>query len=115
MAIPISCTSAHKGYKLEEDTNVNLQRMVEKRATIQQVISKFGSPTFINSPINDTICYIDADGKKVAFNRFFRPSYQFVCVIFDENQTAKELKQMSLTKIEKSRMVRYDTSFEQPL
>ena len=79
-----SCTPIHRGYKFEDDDAVTLQQMVEKKANINQIINKFGSPRFINSPINDTLCYIDADGKKVAFNRFFKPNYQFMCVFFNE-------------------------------
>ena len=111
---PIGCISSHKGYKIEDDMSINLQRMVSNRATVHEIINKFGSPTFINNPINDTFCYIDANDKKVAFNRFYKPNYQFICVVF-EQERAKELKQMSLTKIKKTKMVKYDTSFEKPL
>jgi hypothetical protein len=110
-----SCTPMHRGYKFEDDDAVTLQQMVDKKANINQIINKFGSPSFINSPINDTLCYIDADGKKVAFNRFFKPNYQFMCVFFNEKQIATELKIMSLTKIKKTKMVEYNTSFNKPL
>ena len=91
-----------------------IQQLVSQKANINQIINKLGSPSFVNSPINDTLCYIDANGKKVAFNRFYRPNYQFLCIIF-ENQIAKEIKQASLSQIKKTKMIKFDTSFEKPL
>ena len=109
-----ACSSVHKGYKVEEDDKMIIQQLVSQKANINQIINKLGSPSFVNSPINDTLCYIDANGKKVAFNRFYRPNYQFLCIIF-ENQIAKEIKQASLSQIKKTKMIKFDTSFEKPL
>ena len=108
------CSKVHKGYKFETNDAMTIQQMVSQGANINQIINKFGSPSFVNSPINDTICYIDANGKKVAFNRFYKPTYQFLCIVF-ENQIAKEIKQMSLTNIQTAKMISYDIKFDKPL
>jgi len=91
-----------------------MRQMVAQKATIQQIIDKFGSPSFINSPVNDTICYVEANGKKVAFNRFYAPTYQFACITF-ENDVAKDIQIKSISSIQKQKMVKYNTSFEKPL
>ncbi len=114
LCITSGCLPVHRGYKFEEDDIENIQDAVSKNLTMKEIIEKFGSPSFINSPMNDIICYIDADGKRVSFNRFYRPNYQFVCIKF-ENQIAKEIKQMSITKIQKTKMVKYNTIFTKPV
>ena len=93
-----NCTPVHKGYKIEEGQKEKMQSMVDKKYTLNQVINEFGSPTFVNSPINDTICYVEGEGKKVAFNRFYRPTYRFLCISF-ENNIAQKLENMTLNKI----------------
>lgn len=108
------CLSVHRGYKFEENDEIDIKTAVEKKLTMTEIIDKFGSPSFINHPMNDIICYIDAEGKRVSFNRFFKPNYQFMCIFF-ENQVAKELKQMSLTRIKKTKMTKYNTSFKKPI
>ena len=109
-----SCSSVHRGYKFEDGDALTMRQMVEQKATIQQIINKFGSPSFINSPVNDTICYVEANGKKVAFNRFYAPTYQFACITF-ENDVAKDIQIKSISSIKKQKMVKYNTSFEKPL
>ena len=110
-----NCEKVHKGYKFYDNDKEKMEKMVEDHSTIQEIINEFGSPSFVNSPINDMICYIDAEGKKVAFNRFYSPTYHFMCIVFDEEKKAKELKKQSLTKIKKSKMVKFDTNFQKPL
>ena len=109
-----SCTPVQHGYKIDDDMPSKLQKMVDEKANINQIIMAFGSPSFANSPINDTICYVEANGKKIAFNRFYKPTYRFLCVIF-ENQIAKETKSWTLAKIEKMKMTNYNFKLEKPL
>ena len=109
-----SCSSVHRGYKFEDGDTLTMRQMVLQKSTIQQIMNKFGSPSFINAPINDTICYVEANGKKIAFNRFYAPTYQFACITF-ENDVAKDLQIKSISSIKKQKMVKYDTSFNKPL
>lgn len=109
-----SCTNIHHGYKFEKDDDLTIQKMVENKVTISEIVNKFGSPTFINNPINDTICYIGGDGKRMALSRFYKPTYHYVCIVF-ENGRAKALQNKTIEKINKEKMVNYDISFEKPL
>ena len=109
-----SCSPVQHGYKIEDDMPSKIQKMVDEKANINQIIMTFGSPSFANSPINDTICYVEANGKKIAFNRFYKPTYKFLCIIF-ENQIAKETKSWTLAKIEKMKMTNYNFKLEKPL
>ncbi|GEM_PF-2852590 len=109
-----TCTPVQHGYKIEDDMPTRLQKMVEEKANINQIIATFGSPSFANSPMNDTICYVEANGKKIAFNRFYKPTYKFLCVVF-ENQIAKEVSSWTLAKVEKKKMINYSFEPEKPL
>ena len=109
-----SCYSVHRGYKFEDGDTLTMRQMVEQKATIQQIIDNFGAPSFINAPMNDTICYVEANGKKIAFNRFYAPTYQFACITF-ENDVAKDIQIKSISSIKKQKMVKYNTNFEKPL
>lgn len=88
--------------------------MVDKHATMTEILEKFGSPSFVNSPINDTICYVEANGKKIAFNRFYKPTYRYQCIVFENNKAVKLIKN-TITKIEKKKMTKYDIKLEKPL
>ena len=109
-----ACSSVHRGYKFEDGDTATMRQMVGQKATIQQIINNFGSPSFVNAPMNDTICYVEANGKKIAFNRFYAPTYQFACITF-ENDVAKDIQIKSISSIKKQKMVKYNTSFEKPL
>lgn len=109
-----NCTTVNKGYGVEEDTDEEMIEMANKNASIQEFMEKFGSPSFINAPKNDTICYVYAKGKQIAFNRFYKPIHQYICITF-ENNVAKSYEQKSLTKINKVKMKKFDTKFEKPL
>lgn len=81
------CVPVHHGYKFEDNEQINTAKeMANNGSSISEIISYLGSPSFINSPINDTICYISADGKRVAFNRFYNPTYHLLCFTFKENK-----------------------------
>ena len=104
----------HKGYKIEEKQEKILQEMVNKKCTLSDIINEFGSPTFVNAPMNDTICYVEGEGKKIAFNRFYKPTYRFLCVSF-ENNIAQKLTSKTINKIEKQKMIKYDLTFKKQL
>lgn len=109
-----SCSSVHHGYKFEDGDKETIKSMVEKKSNIQDIINKFGSPTFINSPINDLLCYVSVDGQRVPFNRFYKPKYDFVCVQV-ENGIANGLYFKTFDNIKEEQMVKYDNSIDELL
>ena len=109
-----SCSSVHHGYKFEDGDKETIKSMVERKSNIQEIINKFGSPTFINSPINDLLCYVSVDGKRIPFNRFYKPKYDFVCVQI-ENGIAKGMYWKTFDNIKEEKMVKYDNSIDELL
>lgn len=109
----IGCYSVHHGYQFDDQKEVEetLQMMVDRSAKIDDIVAKFGSPTFINSPINDTLCYASADGSKIMFNRFYNPKYAIMCVSFI-NGIAKKLEVKKVEHIKKEKFVKYDIKFD---
>ena len=110
-----ACSSVHRGYKFEKKDNTEeikevgvVAEMVKKKNTIQEIFNVLGSPTFINSPINDVVCYASADGTRVAFNRFYRPKYDVLCIHFDQKTRAvKDYFISSFTDIQKEHFTKY--------
>ena len=111
--LSVGCYPVHHGYKFDtqEDAKETLQMMVDRNAKIDEIVSKFGSPTFINSPINDMLCYASADGTKVMFNRFYNPKYVIMCISF-ENGVSKSLEVKKMEQIKKEKFVKYDIKFD---
>ncbi|MBQ7536778.1 MAG: hypothetical protein IJT14_01505, partial [Rickettsiales bacterium] len=80
----VACTPVHRGYKMQEGDVETMKSMVERSAKVDEIVNKFGSPTFINAPINDNMCYASGDGTRIAFARFARPTYNIVCISFKD-------------------------------
>ncbi len=111
------CVPVHHGYKFEDKEQIDkVKEMVTNDDSISQIISYFGSPSFINSPFNDTICYISADGKRVAFNRFYNPTYHLLCFTFKENKVVdlidKDINNLKEAKFTKYKMKLNKKDFE---
>ena len=88
--------------------------MVSQGYTKQQIVNELGSPSFINSPMNDTFCYVGAEGRKVAFNRFYRPKYNLSCITFEGERASKIInKTFDQVKVEK--FTKYKVNAEKPL
>ena len=111
-AILCGCSNVHHGYKFEEGDKTTMQEMVNQHKTIQEIINHFGSPTFINSPINDLVCYTSVDGKSVPFNRFYKPKYDFACIKI-ENGIAKSLEQKTFDDIKEEKLISYDNKIDE--
>ena len=111
--LSVGCYPVHHGYKFDNQDEVKetLQIMVDRNAKIDEIVSKFGSPTFINSPINDMLCYASADGTKIMFNRFYNPKYVIMCISF-ENGVSKSLEVKNMEQIKKEKFVKYDIKFD---
>lgn len=111
-----ACSSVHRGYKFEKNDSTGeikevsaIAEIVKKKNTIQEILEVLGSPTFINAPINDVVCYASADGMRVAFNRFYRPKYDILCIRFDQKTgTVKDYFISSFTEIQKERFTKYN-------
>ena len=106
------CNNVHHGYKFEENDKSTMQEMVNQHKTIQEIINHFGSPTFINSPINDLICYASVDGRSVPFNRFYKPTYDFVC-IKTKNNIAQSLEQKTFNEIKEEKLISYNNKIDE--
>lgn len=106
------CYPVYHGYKFDNisETKELLQQMVNNSAMATDIIAQFGSPTFINSPINDMLCYAGASGKKVMFNRFYNPNYTIMCVSF-KNGVAQKLEVKNLSDIKEERLPKYSIKF----
>ena len=108
----VSCKTIHHGYKFENQEQIqSIKSMVDNKYSIEKVINVLGSPTFINSPINDMLCYASADGTKVMFNRFYNPKYVIMCISF-ENGIAKKFEIKKMEQIKKEKFVKYDVKFD---
>ena len=104
----VACTPVHRGYKMEEQDIQTMQAMVERSAKVDEIVNKFGSPTFINAPINDNMCYASGDGTRIAFARFARPTYNTVCISFKDG-VATGISTKKFNDIDVERFVHYKT------
>ena len=108
----VSCKTVHHGYKFENQEQIqSIKSMVNNKYSIEKVINVLGSPTFINSPINDTMCYAGVDIKSVAFNPFFYQKYAIVCISFEEN-IAKDIIIKEYTDIKEEKFIKYNVSLK---
>ena len=109
-----NCRNVHHGYKFEEGNKETVETMVKENKPIQEIINNFGSPTFINSPINDLLCYVSVDGKDVPFNRFYKPQYDFMCIKTENNKAVKLIKK-TFDEVKEEKMIKYDNNIEELL
>ena len=103
-----ACTPVHRGYKMQEDQLQEMQAMVERSAKVDEIVNRFGSPSFINAPINDNMCYASGDGTRVAFARFVRPTYNTTCISFKDG-VANGISTKKFNDIDVERFVHYKT------
>ncbi len=103
-----ACTPVHRGYKMEEQDIQTMQAMVERSAKIEEIVNRFGSPSFINAPMNDNMCYASGDGTRVAFARFARPTYNTVCISFKDG-VATGISSKKFNDIDVEKFVSYKT------
>ena len=103
-----ACAPVHRGYKMEEQDIQTMQAMVERSAKIEEIVNRFGSPSFINAPINDNMCYASGDGTRVAFARFARPTYNTVCISFKDG-VATGISSKKFNDIDVEKFVSYKT------
>ena len=85
-----------------------MKSMVEKSAKIDEIVNKFGSPTFINAPMNNNMCYASGDGTRVAFARFARPTYNMTCISFKDG-VATGISTKKFNNIDVEKFVSYKT------
>ena len=110
-----ACSPVHRGYKFDKNKDTGeikevgvVAEMIKKNNTIKEIIDILGSPTFINSPTNDMVCYASADGTRIAFNRFYRPKIDVLCIHFDQKTGAvKDYFISSFTEIQKEHFTKY--------
>lgn len=100
------CYPIHHSYKFEDKEQINTAKeMAKNDMAINKIVSYLGSPSFINSPMNDTICYISEEGKRIAFVRFYNPTYHLLCFTFKEQKVIdvidKEINNLKDTKFTK--------------
>ena len=110
--LTVACTPVHRGYKMQEDQLQEMQAMVERSAKIEEIVNRFGSPSFINAPINDNMCYASGDGTRVAFARFARPTYNTVCISFKDG-VATGISSKKFNDIDVERFVGYKTEIKE--
>ena len=108
----VACTPVHRGYKMQEDQLQEMQAMVERSAKVDEIVNKFGSPSFINAPINDNMCYASGDGTRVAFARFARPTYNTVCISFKDG-VATGISSKKFNDIDVEKFVGYKTEIKE--
>ena len=109
------CNPVHRGYKFEERDIENLQKAVKNHATFDSIVHDFGTPSYINSPMNNTICYIEANGKRFAFDRFFKPTYKIACIEFNKKNISIKLTYKELKEPKKAKILDYKTSLKKPV
>ena len=103
-----ACTPVHRGYKMQEGDVEAMKSMVERSAKIDEIVNKFGSPTFINAPMNNNMCYASGDGTRVAFARFARPTYNTTCISFKDG-VATGISTKKFNNIDVEKFVSYKT------
>lgn len=108
----VACTPVHRGYKMQEEDIQTMQAMVERSAKVDEIVNRFGSPTFINAPINDNMCYASGDGTRIAFARFARPTYNIVCISFKDG-VATGISSKKFNDIDVERFVSYKTEIKE--
>lgn len=108
----VACTPVHRGYKMQEEDIQTMQAMVESSAKVEEIVNRFGSPTFINAPINDNMCYASGDGTRIAFARFARPTYNIVCISFKDG-VATGISSKKFNDIDVERFVSYKTEIKE--
>ena len=104
----VACTPVHRGYKMQEEDIQTMQTMVERSAKIDEIVNRFGSPTFINAPINDNMCYASGEGTRVAFARFAKPTYDTVCTSYKDG-VANGISIKKFNNIDVEKFVSYKT------
>ena len=110
--LSFACTPVHRGYKMQEDQLQEMQAMVERSAKIDEIVNKFGSPSFINAPINDNMCYAGGDGTRIAFARFAQPTYNIVCISFKDG-VATGISSKKFNDIDVEKFVSYKTEVKE--
>ena len=104
----VACTPVHRGYKMEEQDIQTMKSMVERSAKVDEIVNKFGSPTFINAPMNDNMCYASGEGTRVAFARFAKPTYDTVCTSYKDG-VANGISIKKFNNIDVEKFVSYKT------
>ena len=110
--IGAACTPVHRGYKMQDEDRQEMQAMVERSAKVEEIVNKFGSPTFINAPINDNMCYASGDGTRVAFARFANPTYNTTCISFKDG-VATGISTKKFNDINVEKFVSYKTEIKE--
>lgn len=110
--LSMACTPVHRGYKMQEEDVQTMQAMVERSAKVDEIVNKFGSPSFINAPINDNMCYASGDGTRIAFARFTRPTYNMVCISFKDG-VATGISSKKFNDIDVEKFVSYKTEIKE--
>ena len=109
-----NCYKVERGYNEEKDTLKEIQEMVKNHDTMNEFVFKLGSPTFTNQPENNIICYVSGKGTKVAFNRFYKPTYLSICIKFKNNK-AQDMIVKNISNIKKEKMTDFKIDFKKPL
>ena len=110
--IGAACTPVHRGYKMQEEDVQTMKAMVERSAKVDEIVNKFGSPSFINAPINDNMCYASGDGTRIAFARFVRPTYNTTCISFKDG-VANGISTKKFNDIDVEKFVSYKTEIKE--
>ena len=97
---------------MQEEDVQEMKSMVERSAKVEEIVNRFGSPTFINAPINDKMCYASGDGTRVAFARFARPTYNTVCISFKDG-VATGISSKKFNDIDVEKFVSYKTEIKE--
>ena len=108
----VACTPVHRGYKMQEEDVQTMKAMVERSANVDEIVNKFGSPSFINAPINDNMCYASGDGTRIAFARFVRPTYNTTCISFKDG-VANGISTKKFNDIDVEKFVSYKTEIKE--
>lgn len=107
-----ACTPVHRGYKMQEGDIETMKAMVERSARIDDIVNKFGSPSFINAPMNDNMCYASGEGTRIAFNRFASPTYNMTCITFKDG-VATGITTKKFNDINVEKFVSYKTEIKE--
>ena len=97
---------------MQDEDRQEMRAMVERSAKVEEIVNKFGSPTFINAPINDNMCYASGEGTRIAFNRFVNPTYNMTCISFKEG-IATGISTKKFSNIDVEKFVSYKTEIKE--